>query len=98
MTRFYMDKHNAMILSGFCVLCAVRVLTKKVFTNEDVFNVSYGLRAKKQFGTEHITQTSHKQTTTIQQIELKLCVGVRLKTYDRHVTYERHSDARSRFH
>ena len=47
MTRFYMDKHNVMILSGFCVLCAVRVLMKKVFMNEDVFNVSYGLWVKK---------------------------------------------------
>jgi len=47
MARFYMDKHNAMILSGFCVLCAVRVLMKKVFMNEDAFNVSYGLRVNK---------------------------------------------------
>jgi len=74
-----MDKHNAMILSGFCVLCAVRVLMKKVFMNEGVFNVSYGLGVNKQFGTEHITQTYHRQMTTAQQIELKLWVGVRLK-------------------
>ena len=99
MTRFYMDKHNVMILSGFCVLCAVRVLMKKVFMNEDVFNVSYGLWVKKkQFSTEHITQTYHRQMTTVQQIELKLLVGVRLNTQDRHDTYERYTDARSRFH
>ena len=33
---------------------------KKVFMNEDVFNVSYGLRLNKQISTEHITQTYHK--------------------------------------
>jgi len=76
MARFHMDKHNAMILSGFYVLCAVRVLMKKVFMNGDVFNVSYGLRVNKQFSTEHIIQTYHGQMTTIQQIELKLWVCV----------------------
>lgn len=80
MARFHMDKHNAMILSGFCVLCAVRVLMKKVFMNEDVLNLSYGLRVSKQFSTEHIIQTYHEQMTIIQQIELKLWFGVRLKT------------------
>jgi hypothetical protein len=46
-----------MILTVLCVLCAVRVLGEKGFMNEDVFPVSYGLRANKQFSTEHITQT-----------------------------------------
>lgn len=87
-----------MILSGFCVLCAVRVLMKKVFMNEDVFNVSYGLRVNKEFSTEHIIQTHYGQMTTVQQNELKMWVGVRLKTQDRHDAYESHSDARSRFH
>jgi hypothetical protein len=98
MARFYMDKHNAMILSGFCVLCAVRVLMKKVFMNEDVFNVSYGLGVNKQFSTEHITQTYHRQMTKIQKTELKLWVGVRLKIREMHDTYGRHSGARSRKH
>jgi len=36
--------------------------------------------------------------TTTQKTELKLWIGVRIKTQDSHATYERHSDAFSRNH
>jgi hypothetical protein len=42
-------------LTGFCALCGVWFLAKKLFVVETFFTVRYELRPKNQSGFEHVT-------------------------------------------